>query len=54
MTDIPVLMNAVALNRFGGVDELEYQVVRMPEIDDDEILVRGHGPEGAPRRAGRL
>ncbi|BCB78377.1 hypothetical protein ACFQ1L_15700 [Phytohabitans flavus] len=33
-------MNAVALDRFGGVDELSSRRVPLPEVGDDDVLIR--------------
>ncbi|MCA2229981.1 quinone oxidoreductase family protein [Nonomuraea aurantiaca] len=33
-------MNAVVLDRFGGVDELSPRRIRLPEVGDDDVLIR--------------
>src|ERR687897_95448 len=33
-------MNAVVLDRFGGVDELSSRRIPLPEVGDDDVLIR--------------
>jgi NADPH:quinone reductase len=33
-------MNAVVLERFGGVDELSWRRIPLPEVGDDDVLIR--------------
>lgn len=33
-------MNAVVLDRFGGVDELSSRRMPLPEVGDDDVLIR--------------
>lgn len=35
-------MKAMAINRFGGADELELQELPIPQIEPDEVLIRVH------------
>lgn len=35
-------MKAIAINRFGGVDEMEVQQLPIPQIEPDEVLIRVH------------
>lgn len=35
-------MKAVAINRFGGVDEMELQRFPIPQMESDEVLIRVH------------
>ena len=35
-------MKAIAINRFGGVDELELQQLPVPQIEPEEVLIRIH------------
>ena len=37
---VPTRMQAVAIDNFGGVDELRVQTLPVPQIDTDEILMR--------------
>ncbi|SCG48514.1 NADPH:quinone reductase [Micromonospora coxensis] len=52
----PPLMNAVVLDRFGGVDELSSRRIPLPEVGDDDVLIRveyaGVGSWDAAERKG--
>ncbi|RFS83519.1 NADP-dependent oxidoreductase [Actinomadura spongiicola] len=37
---VPAEMNAVVLDRFGGVDELKQRRIPVPEFGDDDVLLR--------------
>lgn len=37
---IPDAMQAAAINRFGGIDEIKMQTVPVPDIGSDEVLIR--------------
>lgn len=58
MADIPELMKAAALDRFGGPENFSVEVVTVPSLDPDEILIRVHtagvGVWDASEREGRL
>lgn len=38
--NIPDNMKAIAIDRFGGIDEFKLQTLPVPEIDPDELLIR--------------
>ena len=33
-------MRAAAINRFGGIEEIKLQMLPVPEIEPDEVLIR--------------
>jgi NADPH:quinone reductase-like Zn-dependent oxidoreductase len=33
-------MRATAINRFGGIEEIKLQMLPVPEIEPDEVLIR--------------
>ena len=37
---IPSTMRAVAIKRFGGIEEIALEELPVPKIDQDEILIR--------------
>ena len=39
-TTLPPTMNAIVLDRFGGVDELTHRVMDLPTISNDDVLIR--------------
>jgi hypothetical protein len=51
-------MRAAAINRFGGIEEIKLQMLPVPEIEPDEVLIRiesaGSGHLGRIRARWRL
>ncbi|MDX1641683.1 MAG: alcohol dehydrogenase catalytic domain-containing protein, partial [Balneolaceae bacterium] len=41
-------MKAIAINRFGDVDELELKKLPIPQIEPDEVLIRVHAAGVGP------
>lgn len=39
MGNIPNVMNAAVLHRFGGPEELIYQEMNMPKLGQEEVLI---------------
>lgn len=58
MTQLPDTMQAAALSRFGGPDELSLDDVPVPTLDPDELLIRVHtagiGVWDAAEREGQM